>query len=114
MEIQLHVRKHHEDDWLQAVTGDWVTKRAAPWDPDAPDLRGFNLHASSEAELLERLPGALTQFLERLGFTVQGVTIERENIANFWPPIYVANASVSPRPTNDARRIPKSIRADTA
>jgi hypothetical protein len=92
MRIELHVRKHRDSDWLQAVTADWYRKRDGPWDAANPDLRGFNIQRPSEEALLASLPAALKTFLEHLGFTVKGnIVVARDrdaDIANLWPALY--------------------------
>jgi len=99
MRIPLYIRKSRADERMHAVAADSVSKRDTPWDPNNPDLRGFNFESSTEEALLKSLPGALERFLSSLGFVVHGpVLINRDHYAdilNLWPAIYVADAIVS-------------------
>ena len=112
MQVILHVRKYREEDLLQAVAADLLAKRHAPWDPANPDLRGFNLHAHSESELLDRLPRALNDFLEHLGLEVDSIQIERDllaDVANDWPAVYTAHVNVSRSRADDPGRISGNV-----
>jgi hypothetical protein len=66
-----------------------ITPRDTPWDPNNPDLRGFNFESPTEEALLKNLPEALERFLSSLGFVVHGpVLINRDHYAdilNLWP-----------------------------
>jgi hypothetical protein len=99
MRIPLYIRKSRADESMNAVAADSVSKRDTPWDPNNPDLRGFNFESPTEEALLEKLPGALERFLSSLGFVVHSpVFINRDHYAdilNLWPAIYVADAMVS-------------------
>jgi hypothetical protein len=97
--VTIRILKHREANLLRAVPDDATLKRQAPWDPKNPDLRGFCLHGTSEGDIVARLGPALRDFLEHLGFVVQGdVMLTRDaacEVENFWPSVYTATAQLS-------------------
>jgi hypothetical protein len=75
---------------MDVCSGGGFGKQARhPWDPNNPDLRGFNFESPTEEAILKNLPEALERFLSSLGFVVHGpVLIDRDHYAdilNLWP-----------------------------
>jgi hypothetical protein len=57
------------------------------------DMPGLIVHARSQEELENRLPGIVRDLLEADGHMVEHVHLERDsNLADFDPPAFIASA----------------------
>jgi hypothetical protein len=89
--IRVTLRKHDTSPLL-AATSD--------------DLPGLTVFGRTRQEIAEKLPVAIRELLEAMGYQVKAVTAvadERMSRAGFGPPAFIANASLVN--ANDGRRI---------
>lgn len=75
--FRLEVQRYRKSDLILATS---------------PDHKGFFVTARSEQELRELLLGALKRLLEAEGSEVLAVRLEPEELDDFVPAAYIANA----------------------
>ena len=89
--IRITLRKHDTSPLL-AATSD--------------DLNGLIVFGRTQQEIADKLPIAIRELLEAMGYQVASVTAapdERASRAGFGPPAFIANASLVRQ--NDGRRV---------